>query len=50
MFATHKVTWINFESQQLADELQKKLLENLKSIKYIFFFKDNTWDVELADL
>ena len=47
---THTGTGINFEKQQLADELQKPTIRKFKNRKIYSSFKDNIWGTDLADM
>ena len=38
------------ENQQLANELHKPIIKNFKRRKVYSSFKDNFWDVDLADM
>ena len=38
------------ENQQLADELHKPIIRKFKKRKVYSSFKDNIWDVDLADM
>ena len=40
----------NKENQQLANELHKPIIRKFKKRKVYPSFKDNTWDVDLADM
>ena len=43
--ATHKVTGIDSENQQIANELHKPRIKRIRSS-----FKDNIWSADLADM
>ena len=44
--AAHKGTGINFENQQLAEELHKPLTTTIKKRKVNLSFKDNIWSAD----
>ena len=48
--ATHKGTGIDFENQQLAEQLQKPIIRKFKKCKVYSSFKEYIWGVDLADI
>ena len=51
--ATHKVTGINSENQQivkLTNELHIPIIRKFRQGKVYSYFKDNIWDADLADI
>ena len=49
-FLNERTKGSGIENKQLAEELHKPIIKNFKRRKVYSSFKDNIWDVDLADM